>query len=245
MTAYFRQQLLNDPQYHELFNGEWVPPSVAIADGGKAKLFSQFREAPGAANRRVVDDFEGPHTATSWQTSTIGGAVSQGGLVANPTENFLYVADNTASPHEASGLVLRWDGPGDKLEFTVPAAQKDVTGFQALSFRVTQKYDPSGTINPANADQDFYVVLRDTGGNERAVRVAKFGRVPYPHIRGDGWNGPVIKSALCTIRVPLHAFTIESAGAQRVNLSQVEKVGFLYQTLPNGEIEIDDVEFSQ
>ena len=28
-------------------------------------------------------------------------------------------------------------------------------------------------------------------------------------------------------------------------LSQVEKVGFLYQTLPNGEIEIDDVEFSQ
>jgi hypothetical protein len=245
MTAYFRQQLLNDPQYGELFTGEWVPPSVAIADGGKAKLFSQFRETPGAANRRVVDDFEGPHTATSWQSSTIGGAVSQAGLVANPTENFLYVADNTASPHEASGLVLRWDSPGDKLEFTVPAAQKDVTGFQVLSFRVTQKYDPTGTVNPANTDQDFYVMLRDTGGNERAVRVAKFGRVPYPHIRGIVWSNPVIKSALCTIRVPLHAFTIESAGAQRVNLSQVEKIGFLYQTIPNGEIEIDDVEFSQ
>jgi hypothetical protein len=155
------------------------------------------------------------------------------------------VADNTASPHEAAGLVLRWDGPGDKLEFAVPGGQRDVTGFQVLSFRVTQKYDPTGTINPVNTDQDFYVVLRDAAGNERAVRVAKFGRVPYPHIRGDGWVGPVIKSALCTIRVPLHAFTIESAGAQRVNLSEVEKVGFLYQTIPNGEIEIDDVEFSQ
>ncbi|HYN50788.1 MAG TPA: hypothetical protein VES62_07665 [Thermoleophilaceae bacterium] len=243
MTAYFRQQLLNDPQFGALFNGEWVPPSVAVADGGKAKLFSQVRDAP--ANRKVVDDFEGAHTATSWQTSTIGGAVSQAGLVANPTEDFLYLADNVASPHEASGLLMRWDGSGDKLEFSVPGAQQNVSGFQALSFRVTQKYDPSGTVNPLNADQDFYVVLRDTTGNERAVRVAKFGRIPYPHVRGNGWVGPVIKSALCTIRVPLHAFTIECAGAQRVNLSKVEKIGFLYQSVSKGELEVDDVEFSQ
>jgi len=242
MTAYFRQQLLNDPQFGTLFNGEWVPPSVAAADGGKAKLFSQARDV--LANRRVVDDFEGAHTATSWQSNTIGGTVTQSGLVANPTENFLYLADSVASPHEASGLVMRWDSSGDKLEFGFPAAQ-DVSGFQALSFRVTQKYDPAGTINPVNAEQDFYVVLRDTPGNERAVRVAKFGRIPYPHVRGTGHYGPVIKSALCTIRIPLHAFTIECAGAQRVNLSQVEKVGFLYQSAPKGELEVDDVEFSQ
>ena len=57
MTAYFRQQLLNDPQYHERFKGEWVPPSLAIADGGKAKLFSQFREAAGAAIPTTVNDW--------------------------------------------------------------------------------------------------------------------------------------------------------------------------------------------
>jgi hypothetical protein len=243
MTAYFRQQLLGDPQYKELFFGEWVPPSVAAADGGKAKLFSQFRDAP--AGRRTVDDFEGAHTATSWQTSTIGGAVSQAGLVANPTENFLYIADNVASPHETAGLVARWDSLGDRLDFAIPAALKDVSSYQALSLRVTQKYDTTGAINPLNADQDAYVLIRDSGGSERAVRIAKFGRIPYPHVRGTGWSGPVIKSALCTIRIPLHAFTIECAGAQRVDLTKIEKLGLLYQSVPNGEIEIDDVEFSQ
>lgn len=243
MTAYFRQQLLNDPQFKELFNGEWVPPSVAAADSGKAKVFSQVREVP--ASRRTVDDFEGAHTATSWQTSTIGGSVSQAGLVANPTENFLYLADTVASPHETAGLVTRWDNMGDRVEFAVPSPQKNVSAYQALSLRVTQKYDPGGTINPLNADQNVYVLLRDNGGNERAVLAGKFGRIPYPHVRGTGWYGPVIKSALCTIRVPLHAFTIECAGAQRVDLTKVEKIGLLYQSVPNGELEIDDVEFSQ
>jgi hypothetical protein len=242
MTAYFRQQLLNDPQYEELFRGEWVPPSVAVADGGKAKVFSQYRDAP--ANRKTVDEFEEAHTATSWQASTIGGGVSQVGLVANPTENFLYLADNVASPHETSGLVTRWDNSGDALEFAVPAAHQNISTFKTLSFRVTQKYDTSGTINPLNADQDFYVALVDAGGKERALRVSKFGPVPYPHVRGNGWFGPVVKSALCTIRIPLHAFMIECAGAQRVDLTQVTKIAFRYQFVPTGEVEIDDLELT-
>jgi hypothetical protein len=240
MTAYFRQQLLNDPQYVELFNGEWVPPSVATADAGKVKVFSQSRVAP--AERRTVDDFEGAHTATSWQASTIGGTVSQSGLVANPTENFLYLADNAHSPHEASGLVMRWDNSGDSVDFTIPPPQKNVSGYRALSLRVTEKYDASGAINPLNADQDFYVALRDTGGNERAVRAAKFGRIAFPFVRDDS---SVIKSALATIRIPLHAYTIECAGAQRVDLTKLEKISFRYQSVPNGEIEVDDVEFCQ
>jgi hypothetical protein len=243
MTAYFRQQLLNDPQYQELFAGEWVPPSVATADGGKVKVFSQLRAAP--LERQVVDDFEQAHTATSWQASTIGGSVSQAGLVANPTEDFLYLADSVHSPHETSGLAMRWDNAGDSVEFTIPAPKKDVSAYQALSLRVTQKYDSSGTINPLNAEQDFYVVLRDSGGKERAVRVAKFGRVPYPFVRDQSWGSDLIKSALATVRIPLHAFTIECAGAQRVDLTKIQKISFLYQSVPNGEIEVDDVEFSQ
>jgi hypothetical protein len=240
MTAYFRQQLLNDTQYVELFNGEWVPPSVATADGGKVKVFSQSRVAP--AERRTVDDFEEAHTGTSWQASTIGGSVTQSGLVANPTENFLYIADNVHSPHEASGLVMRWDTSGDSVDFSIPAPKKDVSAFRAFSLRVTEKYDAGGTINPLNADQDFYVALRDSGGNERAVRAAKFGRIPFPFVRDDS---SVIKSALATIRIPLHAYTIECAGAQRVDLTKLEKISFRYQSVPNGEIEVDDVEFSQ
>lgn len=242
MTAYFRQQLLNDTQFDGMFKGEWVPPSVASADAGKVKLFFQYRDV--LVNRKTVDDFEEVHTGTSWQNSTIEGEVSQIGLPANPTENFLYAADNVYSPHNTSGLVVRWDNSGDRLEFSVTETHKNVSGFKALSFRVTQKYDPTGVINPMNADQDFYVLLRDLTGKERMVKVSKFGRIPYPHVRGPGWFGNVIKSALCTIRIPLHAFTIESAGAQRVDLTQVEKLGFIYQYISTGEIEIDDVEFT-
>lgn len=242
MTAYFRQQLLNDPQYEELFRGEWVPPSVAAADSGKVKLFSQYRDVPG--NRKTLDDFEEAHTATSWETSTIGGDVAQAGLVADPNENYLYLADSVYSPHETSGLVARWDNLGDALEFVVPPQHKNVQGYQALSFRVSQKYDASGAINPVNAEQDCYVTIRDAAGKERSVRVSKFGRIPYPHLRDAGWSGPLVKSALCTVRIPLHAFTIECAGAQKVDLTKVEKIAFRYQFVATGELEIDDLEFT-
>lgn len=242
MTAYFRQQLLNDTQFTEMFEGEWVPPSVAVADAGKAKVFTQYRDVP--ANRKTVDDFEEPHTLTSWQNSTIGGTVSQSGLPANPIENFLYVADNVNSPHNSSGLIVHWDNSGDRLEGTIPAAHMNVSNFQTISFRVTQKYDSTGTINPINAEQDFYILLRDLTSKERMVKVGKFGKVPYPHLRGNGWYGDVIKSALCTIRVPLHTFTIECAGAQRVDLTQIEKLAFVFQANSSGQIEIDDIEFT-
>jgi hypothetical protein len=239
MTAYFRQQLLGDPQYEELFHGEWMPPSVAQADNGKVKLFTQFRDAPG--NRKTVDDFEEAHTSTSWTASTIGGDVSHAGLVSNPDEDFLYVVDLDHSPHETGGLVVRWDTLGDALEFTIPPPDKDVLTYKFLSFRITQKYDESGAINPVNADQDCYVVLRDTWGNERAIRISKFGRIPYPHVRT---NTSLIKSALCTIRIPLHAFTIECAGAPKVDLAKLEKITFRYQFVATGEVAIDDLEFT-
>ena len=245
MTAYFRQQLLNETQFEGMFKGEWVPPSVTTADGGKAKLFCQYRSEPGT--RAIVDEFEGAHTATSWQTSTIGGTVSQVGLPTNPTEDELYEADTIYSPHNTSGFVVRWNSSGDRLEFTMGPNLTDfvdVSGFSTLSFRVTQKYDPTGTINPLNADQDFYVLLRDLVGKERMVKASKFSRVPYPFIRGPHYGQVVIKSALCTIRIPLHAFTIECAGAQRVDLAQVTKLAFVYQYISTGEIEIDDIEFT-
>jgi len=242
MTAYFRRQLLHETQFEGMFKGEWVPPSVASADGGKAKLFCQYRTEP--STRKTLDEFEGLHNGSSWQTSTIGGTVVQTGLPVNPVEDFLYLADSVYSPHNTSGLVLRWDNTGDRLELTVPPAHMDLSSLQTLCFRVTQKYDPSGAINPLDVDQDFYVLLRDLAGKERMVKASKFGRIPYPHVRGTGWYGNVIKSALCTMRIPLHAFTIESAGAQRVDLTQVTKLAFVYQSVSTGEIEIDDIEFT-
>jgi hypothetical protein len=245
MTAFFRLQLRNDTQYEGMFRGEWVPPSVVTADAGKARGFCQYRADP--ADRKTIDDFEGIHTAISWKASTIGGTVAQTGLPADPVENFLYIADNTHSPHDTSGLVVHWNNAGDRLEFTVgpnPADILNLTSFKTLSFRVTQKYDPTGIINPLNTDTDFYVLLRDLPGKERMVKASKFNPIPYPFVRKPLYGVDVIKSALCTVRIPLHAFTIESAGAQRVDLSQVTKLAFVFQYQPHGEIELDEIEFS-
>jgi hypothetical protein len=247
MTAFFRRELLGDMRFEGMFHGEWIPPSVVLADAGKARVFCQYRDDP--QDRKTIDDFEGVHMATSWQTSTAGGAVAQTGLPADPVEDYLYLADNINSPHDTSGLVVHWDTAGDRLDFSVvpgPAGSLDLTGYKTLSFRAGQKYDPTGMVNPVNADTDLYVLLRDLSGNERMVKSGRFNRIPYPHIRGPSyWTGEdVIKSALCTIRIPLHAFTIESAGAQRVDLTKVTKLAFVFPYQPEGEIEMDEIEFT-
>ena len=245
MTAFFRQQLRGETEFEGMFRGAWAPPSVLMDGPKKIELFCQYRDEP--ASRKTIDDFEGAHTTTSWQVGAIGGAVSQAGLPANPVEDFLYIADNTHSPHETSALVVRWDSAGDRLDFSLgqnPTDTLDLTDYHTLSFRVTQKYDPTGTINPLNNDTDFYVLLRDLSGKERMVRVGRFNRIPYPFVRKPQWGFDVIKSALCTVRIPLHAFTIESAGAQRVDISQVTKIAFIWQYQPHGEVELDEVEFT-
>ena len=245
MTAFFRQQLRGETEFEGMFRGAWAPPSVLMDGPKKIELFCQYRDEP--ASRKTIDDFEDAHTTASWQVGTIGGAVSQAGLPANPVEDFLYIADNTHSPHETSGLVVRWDSAGDRLDFSLgqnPTDTLDLTDYHTLSFRVTQKYDPTGTINPLKNDTDFYVLLRDLSGKERMVRVGRFNRIPYPFVRKPQWGFDVIKSALCTVRIPLHAFTIESAGAQRVDISQVTKIAFIWQYQPHGEVELDDVEFT-
>jgi hypothetical protein len=237
MTAFFRQHLLNDAQFDGVFTGEWVPRSVALADPGKTQLFCQYRDTP--SNRRTIDDFEEPHTDTSWQHSTIGGTVSHFGLLGDPKENMLYNLDQH-SPHTTSGLGVRWHYPGARLDFSIPFGENDLSSFQTLSFRVTQRYDPIGNSNPLNADQDFYLLLHDATGNERMVKASKFGRIPYPFVRKIHSR---IMSALCTIRIPLHAFTIECAGAPKVDLTRVDKLSFVFGCTPHGSIQLDDIEF--
>lgn len=235
MTAFYRQQLRAESQWSGLLKGEWIPASVQQADPGKVKLYVQYEDTV----RRQVDTFEGTHSATSWQTSTLGGAVSQSGLPASPQEAQLRDID-AHSPHETGGLALAWDTAGDTLRFDVPPGQRDVTAYAAVSFRITQKVDSPS--NPTGQPQDLRVTLRDTGGNTRAVRVSKFGEVPPPHARH--YNS-LTKSALGTIRIPLTAYTIKCAGVQEVNLSDVESVTFEFSEVAAGEVEIDSVEFTE
>ncbi len=168
-NAFFRANLLNEPDWEGMFTGEWRPPSV---NSTAAKIYFQYRHT----NRRVVDNFEGAHTATSWQTSTIGGAVDQTGLPSSPVETQLYPQD-VQSPHDTGGLRLAWDGAGDRLSADVPPGQRNVSAFAVISVRVGQVVGSS--LNPAGP-QNFRLTLRDSAGKERSIRAGAFGTVPVP-----------------------------------------------------------------
>jgi hypothetical protein len=117
---------------------------------------------------------------------------------------------------------------------------KDVSSYAVLAFRVTQKY--GSPLNQSNQSQDLFVRLTDSGGKSRAIRTSTFTSIPYPYVRG---YTDLIKSALKTVRIPLASFTIANLGAQDVDLSNVQSVSFEFDAEATGEIEIDDIEFSQ
>ena len=236
MTGFFRQHLKGHSQFEGIFRGEWVPAAVS-ASAPTMKIYTQYEDTV----VRTVDDFQGAHSATSWQTSTIdsaAGAVTATGLPTNPVEAELRNVDGH-SPHLTGGLLLRWDSIGDSIEFRVPVGQRDVSAFAALSFRVTQRVN--STSNPAGLPQDLRVVLTDGGAHSREIRVSKIAEIPPPFVRGFDYY---TKSAMNTVRIPLGTFHIHCLNVDQVDLTDVVSVAFRFSELAAGEIEIDSVQFT-
>lgn len=189
-------------------------------------------------SRLEVDNFEGSHSAISWKTSTINEPVDDGNtLPIDPEENTMVLLDNK-SPHDTAGCLLRWDGTSDLLRFEL-GTPRNVENFAAISVRISQKVD--STVNPAGA-QDLYFALKDQSGNSRDIKVSKFVEIPAPHVRA---NNDLTKSAMNSVRIPLHAYTIKAAGVSSVNLQQVTEVALKFAAEITGEIEIDSVEFTK
>lgn len=228
MNAYFRMNLKGESIWKGMFTGEWKPASISSTP---AQVFMQYQET----GTRTVDKFDG---VINWQASTIGGTVTAIGLPINPEEDKLRILDNH-SPHDSKGLKIQWDNNTDVVEFSIPAAQKDISGFTHLSIRITQK-DGSGQ-NPVNLDQNLRINLKDGSNNERAVRVSPFYRIPFPDQRPDP---SVRKSAMVTVRIPLKSYTIVCAGQVQVDLTDVTTLALKFSENSSGEIEIDNIEFT-
>lgn len=233
MSAFFRENLRGVAQWAGLFRGEWTPATVQT-DAPGIQIYCQYEDT----TLRAVAEFEGPHTATSWQTSTIGGPVTEVGLPASPQENDLRTID-AHSPHQTGGLLVRWDNTGETLTYQIPAGQRDVSGFEAVSFRISQRVDSAS--NPAGQAQDLRLTLTDGGGHARAIRISKFTAIPYPDVRG---YDQLTKSAMRTVRIPLSAYTIRCLNIEAVDITDVVSLAFEFAEKPTGEIEIDSVEFT-
>jgi hypothetical protein len=135
------------------------------------------------------------------------------------------------SPHITSGGEIAWQSsPGVYLS-QIPAASRDVSGFSALAFRVTQTY--GSALNPAGQARDFFVRVTDGGGKSRAIRCSSFTDIPYPYVRGEA---DLIKSALKSVRVPLASFTIANLGADDVDITNIASISFEFAAGDSGEI---------
>jgi hypothetical protein len=229
-NAFCRMHVHGEPQWQGMFSGEWTPPTVSATG---AVMTIQYRNP----TRRTLDEFEGPHAAGDWQTSTIGGAIVQSGLPADPVETQLYPQDNQ-SPHDTGGLRLTWNTSGDQLVFDIPAGQRNVTGFSHLQVRLGKVV--SSASNPAGA-QNLRIALRDGTGNERLIRASAFGGVPESAAGNEVGNN---KSSLSTLRIPLTAYTVVCAGAVQVDLTDVVQAKLVFSEIATGEIVVDELEFT-
>ncbi|MEK6750440.1 MAG: hypothetical protein AABY83_14770 [Pseudomonadota bacterium] len=232
MTAFFRWHLYGAQEYAGLFKGEWVPATVAQAEPTLNKIYVQY----GDKITNVVDNFEQvPH---NWQSSTLSGVVSDAAsLPVPPQENNLATLDSQ-SPHDTSGLLLRWNDIGDKLVYT-PTAPINAGTYQAISFRVAQKV--GSAENVAGQVQDFYLTLTDTNNKSRSIRVDAFGKIPPQQERAVS---QYTVTALSTIRIPLHVYQTEVIYTDKVNIAQVKAISFDFKVKMKGEVAIDSVEFT-
>ena len=237
INAFLRQYIHGDTRYEGVVKGDWIPASVQEAGDGNVRLYVQYE----GLDRLLVDNMVGNAGPDGWSQSTIGGTVEDDDtLPEDPVEDWLHEIDNH-SPHESGGLLFRWNDAGGRLHFDLPAA-RDVSGFDYLSFRVTQTV---GSVSNTGRPQDFYVGLTDQSGGSREVRISSFADIPVAFERQDYLGKErVTKSAMRTIRIPLDAFTLAAQGLDAVRLTAVTRISFKFGVRGAGEIAIDSVAFA-
>lgn len=239
MTAFMQAHLQGRIEQLDYFNGELKIPQVDSVD-----VHTQYQPP---ALRLTLDDFE---STPAINQNSLGGTVTYTDLDGLPQEDTMGTID-TYSPHQTRGIRIKWNATTAKYQSEIPlvGTQRDISGYKFLSFRVTQKV--GSAVNPVDQLQDFYVRLNTAGGgNSRAVRVGYFATIPFPYkpeyiASQDSNEEPNTKAALKTIRIPLHVWTIKAMSAPIVDLANIESINFEFNSKPTGEIEIDDIEFTE
>jgi hypothetical protein len=241
MTAFFRAYVGGESQFIPILTGDAPPPPSAQTND----LFVSYHAPSGLrldVNRLLND--------TNLSINNLGAAVTQlgltpydlcGGDVPQPA-TCLPGQSNSRQPHTTpsarsgarglSQLRTGWNNMTGDYKNDVPASLGNVSGFQAIQFRVSVNF--ADVRNLADLAQDFRVVLTDASGSWTSVRVSDVsGALFFP----PGEVGPVPKVVLNTVRVPLAKF----AG---VNLNAVRSVQLTFNERLQGAVLISDVAFA-
>lgn len=243
ISAFFRAYVGGESQFIPILTGDAPPPPSAQTNN----LFVSYH-APDLPNLRR--DVNRLLTDTDLSLNFLGGAVTQTDLTpyelcgggAPPANKCLPGALNAQQPHttpsarsSARGmtqLITGWNNFTGNYRNDIPAALGNVSGFQALQFRVSVNF--ADARNVAALAQDFRVVVTDASGASSSVRVSDVsGALYFP----PGETGPVPKVVLNTVRVPLTAFS-------GINLNAVRSVQFTFNERLQGGLLITDVAFA-
>jgi lysophospholipase L1-like esterase len=241
-AAFFRLHLGGETQFAAMLRGDDAPPlSAATQD----ILIS--RHAPDTPQERrdlnrtldgsslALDALGQPITATGLsEYSTCGGGASpQHCLPNHRVEQQPHTAGSLRSTRVGLNQIrLAWDLPTASLEYALPAAAANISGFFALQVRAGVDFaDPR---NPAGAAQDFSIVLIDGSGRQAATTAGLWTKaLAYP--AGSGTLLPRV--ILNAVRVPLFAFG-------GVDLTDIRRVQFRFDQRQSGALLMTDFAFT-
>ena len=243
MTAFFRAYVGGESQFIPILTGDAPPPASAQTNN----LFVSYH-APDNPELRL--DVNRLLNNTNLTVNTQGAAVTPTGLTpyelcggpAPQPQKCLPDQLNAQQPHTTpsarsslrglSQLKTGWNSLTGNYKNDLPPALGNVSGFQAVQFRVSVNF--ADARNLADLAQDFRVVLTDASGSSASVRVSDVSSALF---FPPGSVGPVPKVVLNTVRVPLSAFG-------GVNLNNVRSVQFTFNERVQGGILITDVAFA-
>lgn len=236
MAAFFRMHLGGDERFTPYFDGTDVAPDSVRP----AKVHTAYH-AP-SAQRRDLNRFL---DSTALTRNDLGGDVSQQRLTpfdlcggAPPQPQHCLPVHSWQQPHTVgarpglSQLRYGWTGGVGRLTNTIPAAARNVSRFEALTFRVARDFvDPR---TPDGAVPDFDVAITDGTGDRASVRVTAWSDALFAQ-PGSGDDLP--KLVLTTVRIPLESF-------EGVDLGKIRKVTFKHNRARSGAILVTDLAFT-
>jgi hypothetical protein len=242
-SGFLRAYLGGESAFLPMLRGDEPPPPSAMTDAVHVSYHAPDDPV-------VRQDLNRLLNATNLATNTLGGAVYQGGFTpydlcggeSPEPQHCLPGQPTTRQPHTAPSALsaarglsqLRggWSSAGAFYGNDLPVGFRDISGFQALQFRVSVNFgDPR---NPAGQSQDFTVRLTDGTGATASTLVSDWSSALfYP----PGSVSPVPKVVLNTVRIPLSAML-------GVDLTDIRSVKFVFDRKASGSLLISDIAFA-
>jgi hypothetical protein len=248
VSAFFRVYLKGESQYLPLLTGAAAAPSSISF----AKVFASYQPPDTPAFRLDVNRTQG---AASLSSNNLGGSVSQAGLspfdmcggIGEP-DHCLSSFNPIIEPHSSSAgnppvpglsqLRIGWSDTTAFYKNDLPIGSRDVSGYEALQFRVGVRFDDAA--NQRDQPQDFTVELADGADQTSRVAVsAVSGALYFPPGANSSQTAPstvLPRLALNQVRIPVSAFS-------GVSLRDIRSITFKFDRSAGGSLLFSDITF--